>query len=131
MMTDQEQSPESLQPDHDSLKTISIHIFYAPGSGYLAECQHCDWSYAYSDRALLEAEGYLHLRSHPDFVVIDEDEEQALKDIEKYIQDFAAEKTERCSPTDHEWFDNYCTKCGYTLPTLKDQEKQQDTDEAL
>lgn len=88
-MTDQEQSPESLQPDHDSLKTISIHIFHSPQSGYLAECQHCDWSYAYRDRALLEAEGHLHLRSHPDFVVIEEDEEQALKDIEKLIQDFA------------------------------------------
>jgi len=126
-MTDEESTPESPEPNHDSLKTISIHIFYAPGSGYLAECQHCDWSYAYSDRALLEAEGYLHLRSHPDFVVIDEDEEQALKDIEKHIQDFAAGITERCSPTDHEWFDNYCTKCGYTLPTLKDQEGEENS----
>jgi len=114
--------PNKPEPNHDSLVNISIHIFYSPDLGYLAECQHCDWSYAYQDRALLEAEGQLHLRSHPEYIVVEdiEDEDEKLKQIEQMIETFAAGIVERCGATDHDWLGQTCAKCGYTLPSLAD-----------
>ena len=127
-MTDEPKIPE---PNHDSLVNLAILIYYSPDIGYLAECQHCDWSQAYNDRVVLEAEGQTHLRSHPEYTVVDdtEDEAERLKQIEAMIQDFAAEITERCEATEHEWFGQSCIKCGFTLTTLKDQEREENTDE--
>ena len=123
--------PNKPEPNHDSLVNISIHIFYSPDLGYLAECQHCDWSQAYQDRVVLEAEGQTHLRSHPEYVVVDdEDDEQALKDIEKMINDFAAgADIPKCSALGHDWLGQTCAVCGYTLPSLNPQENQENTDD--
>ena len=90
--------PKTPQPDHDSLIPISFHIFHSESAGYLAECQQCDWSYAYQDRVVLEAEGQLHLRSHPEYIVITEDEEQALKDIDSLLS--TLENKENENPTE-------------------------------